>query len=286
MTSIVDLLAGLWPAALPPLLTCSRLLLIFALMAAACSADDQDLGSAPVATSGASAVPAPTTQPPSTATTTTTIAEVTSAPAPTIVAVTTSTTIDAFTIQQVEIRSRPGSSGSQLGDLYLPRDPASAAAVVLFHGQAANKAVVADLAKAMAMLAALAPQRFEGCDAASLAEVFAYVGLAAAPGAASEGGGLAEQIPNEADTLRTMDAYNYLGANPDLIVRFIHGSVDPQVPIDRVRPFHEALASLGYDTELTQVPKTGHASPIASRSEAGQLALGIIDQLALLARAP
>jgi acetyl esterase/lipase len=120
----------------------------------------------------------------------------------------------------------------------------------------------------VAMLAALAPAEFVGCDSAADADVWAYVGLAAAPGAASEGGGLAEQIPDQADVLTLMNTYNYLGNNLDLIVRFVHGIQDPEVRIDRVQAFHSAMTSAGYDTQLIEVDNAGHFAPMSSASPA------------------
>ena len=133
------------------------------------------------------------------------------------------------------------------------------------------------------MLAALAPEEFTGCDFDAATDVWAYLGLAAAPGAASDGGGLAEQFPDQTEAVELMDAYNYLGNNPDLIVRFVHGVQDTEVPIDQVRAFHAAMQLEGYDTELTEVDNAAHFAPLASGSEAGQEVLAIIDQLVELA---
>ena len=130
------------------------------------------------------------------------------------------------------------------------------------------------------MLAGLAPEAFPECERASEAHVWAYIGLAGDPASAAPGGNLRRFLVGSPELLKRMDSYNYIGGNPGLIVKFVHGTSDATVPIELTGAFHDALISAGYDSELIPINGAGHADPANPTRNAG---LAALDQLAILA---
>lgn len=129
------------------------------------------------------------------------------------------------------------------------------------------------------MLAALAPGEFSDlCDNTSDSHVEAVVGLASDAGTTAEGGIGWRIWQDNPDEFAKMDTYSYIGANPDLIVRFVHGTADPVVPIDHIRKLHEALAQAGYDTQFTAVEGAGHGLAEDMATEALRVIEDLITQ--------
>ncbi len=109
------------------------------------------------------------------------------------------------------------------------------------------------------MLAALAPELFTDCNTATDSKVWAYLGIAADPGTAAEGGNGWPLWKDQPEMLASLDAYNHLGSNPQLIVRSVHGTSDSTIDLQRIRDFQEAMAREGYEVELTVIDGAGHA---------------------------
>jgi len=57
---------------------------------------------------------------------------------------------------------------------------------------------------------------------------------------------------------RLGNPFTYLGRNPDLVVRLIHGDQDQIVPLIFSRYFEQQLSDHGYDVTLTVVPGADH----------------------------
>jgi len=136
------------------------------------------------------------------------------------------------------------------------------------------------------MLASLAPEAFsEWCNVSSightaLTRVWAYVGLAGDPATATEGGNAHRFWLDDSGVLAVMDSYSYLGGNPDLIVRFVHGSDDTTVLPERTRAFHDAMVVAGYDSAFTQIDGVGHFAIARPENEvAGEKVLAVIAEL-------
>lgn len=126
------------------------------------------------------------------------------------------------------------------------------------------------------MLAALTPERFSDlCDTASDSKVWAVVGVASAAGTTVEGSSGWRFWHDDPDELAAMDVYGFIGANPDLIVRFIHGTADIDVPIADTRALHEAMVEAGYDSQFFAIQGSGHRLSPDLVSEA----IGIIDSI-------
>lgn len=98
-----------------------------------------------------------------------------------------------------------------------------------------------------------------------LRETDCFVGVSALPDAFVGIGG----CYNFADFLKEKDPelwelvspYAYIGNNPNLQVRLIHGEVDSTCPVEDAAQFHEALEAAGYDVTLTVLEQTGHSWP-------------------------
>ncbi len=133
------------------------------------------------------------------------------------------------------------------------------------------------------MLAALTPELFPDCPAASSVAVWAYLGLASDPASAAPGGNARPLWEHDADLLALMDNYTHIGANPNLVARFVHGTADSLVPIERTTAFHEELIAAGYDSVLIPIPEAGHSDPAIPDSTAGSAALDELTKLILLA---
>lgn len=133
------------------------------------------------------------------------------------------------------------------------------------------------------MLAGLAPEAFPECATASEATVWAYIGLAGDPASTAPGGNLRKLLGDDPELLERMDSYNHIGANPGLVVRFVHGTSDVTVPIELTRAFHDTLISAGYDSELIPINGAGHLDPTDPTTEAG---LAALNQLTTLIEAP
>lgn len=58
---------------------------------------------------------------------------------------------------------------------------------------------------------------------------------------------------------RLGNPFTYLGRNPDLVVRLIHGDQDRVAPLAFSREFERELSSNNYDVTLTVVPGAGHS---------------------------
>jgi dienelactone hydrolase len=136
------------------------------------------------------------------------------------------------------------------------------------------------------MLASLAPEAFsDWCDVSSightaLTRVWAYVGLAGDPAAATEGGNVHRFWLDDSDVLAAMDGYSYLGGNQDLIVRFVHGSDDTTVLPERTRAFHVAMVAAGYDSKFTQIDSVNHFGIVLSENRvAREKVLAVIAEL-------
>ncbi len=134
------------------------------------------------------------------------------------------------------------------------------------------------------MLAALAPELLSDCENASESVVWAYVGLAGDPGTAREGGNGYSFWKDNPDWLATLDAFNHIGENSDLIVRFVHGDADTTVPLERISDFNDAMVDAGYDSQLLVVDGADHGAPASPTSEAGIVALEVIAELFAAAR--
>lgn len=67
---------------------------------------------------------------------------------------------------------------------------------------------------------------------------------------------------------------SYLGRNPDLVVRLIHGEDDAVVPPLFSEYFAQRLEDTGYDTQLTLLPGVNHA--IAEPAVSGRLVIDAV----------
>ncbi len=79
-----------------------------------------------------------------------------------------------------------------------------------------------------------------------------------------------------------MDNYTHLGGNPDLIVRFIHSTRDPVVPLELTEAFHDAMVELDYDSVLWAIEGAGHNAPASPTLPAGEAVLDVIEELIAL----
>ncbi|MGI9665792.1 MAG: alpha/beta hydrolase family protein [Acidimicrobiia bacterium] len=129
------------------------------------------------------------------------------------------------------------------------------------------------------MLTALSPGSFPGCDAASRTHVWAYLGMAGDPAAATEKGNAYRFFSHDPDLLALMDNYSHVGGNPNLIARFVHGTADQTVPIALTQAFHDALVSAGYDSEFVRIEGADHFDPIRPTTTAGRR---VLEQVSLL----
>ena len=129
------------------------------------------------------------------------------------------------------------------------------------------------------MLAALAPEAFPECPNASDAHVWAYIGLAGDPTTAAPGGNLYPFWKDYPEILTAMDATNHIGENPDLIARFVHGTEDGTVKIERTIAFSQALINAGYNSQHIPVEGGGHGDPANPTTDAGIAALRALQEL-------
>jgi acetyl esterase/lipase len=133
------------------------------------------------------------------------------------------------------------------------------------------------------MLAALAPEVFPECPTASASNVWAYLGLAGDPGAATPGGNTYGFWKDDPEILAAMDAFRHIGGNPDLIARFIHGTADTTIKIERTVAFSQALIDAGYDSLHIPVDGGSHSDPANPTTDAGKEALRVLEELIALA---
>jgi acetyl esterase/lipase len=129
------------------------------------------------------------------------------------------------------------------------------------------------------MLAALAPEAFPECPTASDSKVWAYLGLAGDPGAATPGGNTYGFWKDDPEILAVMDAFRHIGGNPDLIARFIHGTADTTIKIERTIAFSQALIDAGYDSLHNPVDGGSHSDPAVPTTDAGVDALRVLKEL-------
>jgi len=128
-------------------------------------------------------------------------------------------------------------------------------------------------------LAALAPELFPECETAADAHVWAYVGLAGDPTAAAPGGNAYPFWKDYPEILAVMDASNHIAGNPDLIARFVHGTSDGTVKLERTRAFHDALVEAGYDSRFIPVEGASHTDPSDPHTSAGSEVLRVLEEL-------
>ncbi|MEI8333143.1 MAG: hypothetical protein WCH74_04735, partial [Chloroflexota bacterium] len=55
------------------------------------------------------------------------------------------------------------------------------------------------------------------------------------------------------------EGVSHVGNNPSLIVRLVHGDMDPEVPFAVAEGLERELTAAGYDVALTTVALGGHA---------------------------
>jgi acetyl esterase/lipase len=134
------------------------------------------------------------------------------------------------------------------------------------------------------MIAALAPEAVPECPAASDAHVWAYIGLAGDPGAAALGGNAYGFWKDDPEILAVMDANRHIGGNPDLITRFVHGTADTTVKIERTVAFSQALIDAGYDSLHIPVDGGSHSDPAIPTTDAGIEVLRVLEELIELSR--
>jgi pimeloyl-ACP methyl ester carboxylesterase len=77
-----------------------------------------------------------------------------------------------------------------------------------------------------------------------------------------------------------MDSYSHIGTMSELSVRFVLGTTDGTVPIELTEAFHGALQGAGYDSTLIPVEGAGHMAPASAATEAGAIAIGVIQEVA------
>lgn len=63
---------------------------------------------------------------------------------------------------------------------------------------------------------------------------------------------------NDSSTYDLVNPMSYLGANPGLHVRLIHGNEDEVIPVESAMNFYQGLLDAGYDVTLTVLEGAGH----------------------------
>jgi acetyl esterase/lipase len=129
------------------------------------------------------------------------------------------------------------------------------------------------------MLAALAPEVFPECPTAADAHVWGYIGLAGDPTTAAPGGNLYPFWKDYPEVLAVMDATNHIGGNPDLIARFVHGTEDGTVKIERTIAFTQTLINAGYNSLHIPVEGGSHGDPANPTTDAGIAVLRALQEL-------
>jgi acetyl esterase/lipase len=89
-------------------------------------------------------------------------------------------------------------------------------------------------------------------------------------------GGSPSTVPNR---WRKGDPVNHIGGNPELVVRLVHEEDDPVIPVNQARHMYHLLRDAGYDAELTILDGDDHWAPLDADSHAGEVTLGIIEDL-------
>lgn len=70
--------------------------------------------------------------------------------------------------------------------------------------------------------------------------------------------------------------HTHIGANPDLIVRLIHGRLDLLAPAGFAVGFHSALQDAGYDVALTIIDDGDHRSVVDPTADANEVVAAVL----------
>jgi acetyl esterase/lipase len=71
--------------------------------------------------------------------------------------------------------------------------------------------------------------------------------------------------------------YTHLGANPDLKVRLVQGSLDLLVPAGFAVMFDQALDEAGYDVELTIIEGGNHRSVVDPEADGDRVVSAVLE---------
>jgi acetyl esterase/lipase len=71
--------------------------------------------------------------------------------------------------------------------------------------------------------------------------------------------------------------YTHLGANPDLKVRLVQGSLDLLVPAGFAVMFDQALDEAGYDVELTMIEDGNHRTVVDPEADGDQVVAAVLE---------